>query len=248
MYYSGIYARQTLLAPAMSPSGEWTVLVTVSSGFQDMFDNWWHYFSLLKLSLHVIVVAEDNATYNRYKNNVNFTVVKGVSQSHGEKVFEFNTKQYKVLMSKRPTYILQFIKRGQNVIYSDVDTIWFKDPRLFFMGDYDMWGAVDNESPIYYCAGFVAFKSSPLSEDLLEKWKSSLETPDLNQFKFNSLVKKIAIRHKPLPRKEFPGGHMYFIKRMRTNVVVLHNNDIIGYTNTVKRYKSAGLWRINGGP
>ena len=56
------------------------------------------------------------------------------------------------------------------------------------------------------------------------------------------------IRHKPLPRKEFPGGHMYFIKRMRTNVVVLHNNDIIGYNNKVKRYKSAGLWRINGGP
>jgi len=41
---------------------------------------------------------------------------------------------------------------------------------------------------------------------------------------------------------------MYFIKRMRTNVVVLHNNDIIGYNNKVKRYKSAGLWRINGGP
>jgi hypothetical protein len=93
-------------------------------------------------------------------------------------------------------------------------TIWFKDPRPFFIGDYDMWGTVDNESPIYYCAGFVAFKSSPLSEDLLEKWKSSLETPDLNQFKFNSLVKKIAIRHKPLPRKEFPGGHMYFIKQI----------------------------------
>jgi hypothetical protein len=48
-------------------------------------DNWWHYFSLLKLSLHVIVVAEDNNTYTRYKNNINFTVVKGLSQSNGEK-------------------------------------------------------------------------------------------------------------------------------------------------------------------
>ena len=125
-----------LLAPVMSPSGEWTVLVTVSSGFQDMFDNWWHYFSLLRLSLHVIVIAEDNATY---KNNIIFTVVKGLSQSHGENVFDYNTKQYKALVSKRPTYILQFIKRGLNVIYSDVDTIWRKAPRPFLTGDCDMW-------------------------------------------------------------------------------------------------------------
>jgi hypothetical protein len=41
----------------------------------------------------------------------------------------------------------------------------------------------------------MAFKPSPLSEDLLQKWKVSLETPDINQVKFNSLVKKSAIRH-----------------------------------------------------
>jgi len=123
MYIRTSYRRNTLLAPVMSPSGEWTVLVTVSSGFQDMFDNWWHYLLLLKLSLPVIVVAEDNATYTRYKNNINFAVVNVLTQSHGEKAFDYNTKQYKVLVSNRPTYILAFIKRRLNVIYSDVDTI-----------------------------------------------------------------------------------------------------------------------------
>jgi hypothetical protein len=52
-----------------------------------MFDNWWHYLSLLKLSLPVIVVAEDNATYTRYKNNINFAVINGLNKSHGEKAF-----------------------------------------------------------------------------------------------------------------------------------------------------------------
>jgi hypothetical protein len=155
-----------LLAPVMSPSGEWTVLVTVSSGFQDMFDNWWHYFSQLKLSLHVIVVAENNATYTRYKNNINFTVVNGLNQSNGEKAFDYNTKQYKALVSKRPTYILAFIKRGLNVIYSDVDTIWLKDPRLFLNGGYDMWASMDG--PGYHCRGFMAFKPSHFSVDLLK--------------------------------------------------------------------------------
>jgi len=172
MYNRGSYTRNILPAPVMSPSKEWTVLVTVSSGFQDMFDNWWHFFSLLKLSLHVIVVAEDNATYTRYKNNINFTVVKGLSQSHGEKTFYYNTKQYKALVSKRPTYILQFIERGLNVIYSDVDTIWLKDPRPFFTGDYDMWGAADADSPFYFCTRFMAFKPSPLSKDHVGKMES----------------------------------------------------------------------------
>jgi hypothetical protein len=69
--------------------------------------------------------------------------------------------------------------------------------------------------------GIMAFKPSPLSEDLLQKWKASLETPDINQVKFNSLVKKSAIKHKYLPRKEFPDGLMYFDRSMRSNVVHL---------------------------
>jgi hypothetical protein len=36
-------------------------------------------------------------------------------------------------------YILAFIKRGLNVIYTDVDTIWLKDPRSFLNDHYDMW-------------------------------------------------------------------------------------------------------------
>jgi hypothetical protein len=52
--------------------------------------------------------------------------------------FDYSTKQFKALVSNRPTYILAFIKRGLNVIYTDVDTIWLKDPRSFLNGDYDM--------------------------------------------------------------------------------------------------------------
>jgi hypothetical protein len=230
----------------MSPSGGWTVLVTVSSGFQDMFDNWWHYLSLLKLSLPVIVVAEDNATYTRYKNNINFTVVKGLNQSDGEKAFDYSTKQFKALVSNRPTYILAFIKRGLNVIYTDVDTIWLKDPRSFLNGDYDMWASMDG--PVHYCTGFMAFKPSLLSVDLLENWKASLVTPDINQIKFNSLVKKSEIKHKPLPRSVFPDGRLYFARGIRRNVVIVHNNYIIGHDNKVQRFKSVGLWWNNEGP
>jgi hypothetical protein len=119
-----------------------------------------------------------------------------------EKAFDYNTRQFKALVSNRPTYILAFIKRGLNVIYTDVDTIWLKDPRSFLNDDYDMWVSIDGR--VHYCTGFMALKPSSLSINLLKNWKASLVTPDINQIVFNSLVEKSAIRHKHLPREEFP--------------------------------------------
>jgi hypothetical protein len=54
------------------------------------------------------------------------------------------------------------------------------------------------DGPGYHYRGFMAFKPSHFSVDLLENWKVSLVTPDINQIKFNSLVKKSEIKHKPL--------------------------------------------------
>jgi hypothetical protein len=78
------------------------LLVTVSSGFQDMFDNWWHYFSLLKLSLHVIVVAEDNATYTRYKNNKGLGAIRAKigPTSDADKIFSKMYSQYVLFRNK----------------------------------------------------------------------------------------------------------------------------------------------------
>jgi hypothetical protein len=64
----------------------------------------------------------------------------------------------------------------------------------------------------------------------------------------NSLVEKSAIRHKHLPRKEFPNGLIYFDRKMRSNVVVVHNNYIIGHENEEQRFKNVGLWWNNECP
>jgi hypothetical protein len=100
-----------------------------------------------------------------------------------------------------------------------------KDPRPFLTGDYDMWGAADADSPLYFCTGFIAFQPSPLSKDLLEKWKASLEIPDINQIKFNALVKKSAIRHKyPIAHFCIPSNLILncFLRRF-TNHSLLHH-------------------------
>jgi hypothetical protein len=79
MYIRPGYRRNTLLAPAMSPSGEWTVLVTVSSGYQDMLSNafspcdWLRPLTTVKfiLFLYLVYVTLSSATNITCNDNFN---------------------------------------------------------------------------------------------------------------------------------------------------------------------------------
>jgi len=41
---------------------------------------------------------------------------------------------------------------------------------------------------------------------------------------------------------------MYFDRKMRSNVVVVHNNYIVGHENKEQRFKNVGLWWNNECP
>lgn len=221
----------------------WNVLITVSYGFRDMFENWWLHFSKLKLPMRVILIAEDSATYQLYRQNTNIIVFNGLNVLNTNSAVTYKTKAYKKLVSNRPTYLLSFIKLDLNIIYTDIDTVWFTDPRTYFTGDYDMWAGHDG--PIRYCTGFLALKSSSAITEFLDQWKSSLEIPDINQSMFNILIKKSTVKHVGLPRNNFPSGDLYFDGNKHTDVVVVHNNFIEGHDEKVERFKKAELWRTN---
>ena len=57
-------------------SSEWVTLVTVSTWYNDMFENWLHWFNLLELDMKLIVIAEDDDTFTRYRKEKLFTVLK----------------------------------------------------------------------------------------------------------------------------------------------------------------------------
>ena len=57
-------------------SSKWITLVTVSTWYNDMFENWLHWFNLLELDMKLIVIAEDEDTFTRYRKEKLFTVLK----------------------------------------------------------------------------------------------------------------------------------------------------------------------------
>jgi len=57
------------------------------------------------------------------------------------------------------------LKSNENIIYTDVDTVWLEDPRPYFSSDHDLWLSLDFEPDDFdpallsffeFCTGFMA--------------------------------------------------------------------------------------------
>ena len=55
----------------------------------------------------------------------------------------FDQPGFKVIDQRRPLYITKLLQKYPKLIYTDVDTVWLKDPRPFLVGNYDFWGQID---------------------------------------------------------------------------------------------------------
>ena len=56
---------------------------------------------------------------------------------------DFKKPGFRYLVRKRPNYLIKAMEKYDKIIYSDIDTVWLKDPRPFLQGDYDFWAILD---------------------------------------------------------------------------------------------------------
>jgi hypothetical protein len=228
-----------------APIKSWTVVVTLSIGFDDMFTNWWFHYSKLNLDMDVIMIAEDRPTYDKYSSIPGIEVWNAeYEDSKDTKSLTYNTVQYKKLVSRRASHILRVLDSKPNIIYTDIDTVWLQDPRPYFAGKFDIWAQLDDTN--YYCTGFMAIIKSDKVVHFLKDWNDQLrKKPQLNQPIFNKILHKSRLKHKALPLREFPSGKLYFQQKRRDGVVIVHNNFIIGKDKKIDRFKDIGLWSTN---
>lgn len=148
------------------------------------------------------------------------------------------------------------MKQFSKIIYTDIDTIWMKDPRPFFVGEnIDFWAQIDGviEGSPYFkgyipfiCTGFLAFQSTKTTLALLKKWQLAT-TDSFNQDQ--DVIQKIAFdlsaNFGVLPMHHFPCGDTYFgvmSAKAREDSVVIHNNFIVGLQRKIQRFKNFQLW------
>ncbi len=157
-------------------------------------------------------------------------------------------------------------KKDIVIIYSDVDTVWVRDPFqniqsligndeafdiLAAVDDHDYWCVKD-----YYCTGFIVIVQSSASISFLSHWEKELQhAPQLNQPIFNTVLRSPIlpeIRHGGLGEIEFPSGRLYFDewvkeggeleRQKKKRSLVVHNNYIVGHDAKRKRFEEHGIW------
>ncbi|KAL3802530.1 hypothetical protein HJC23_012549 [Cyclotella cryptica] len=256
------------------------IAVTVNMAFYDFFVNWYHHYddavvrATASHSPLLVVIAEEKELYEQLQSDpllkdTNTEIVLGAyATSLSSESLAFNSKEYKSMVSSRATHLLNILcslnalsdhGANWNLVYSDIDTVWLKDPlpiikAKLFDGDdsnpkYDILAAVDNAELFgftpYYCTGFLVITSTPAAMHLISSWEGELlSKTQVNQPIFNELVvKQKGLKYTGLSESEFVPGRNFFTHD-KSRAVVLHNNFVIGREKKQKRFEEYGTWKL----
>ncbi|KAL7482306.1 hypothetical protein ACHAW6_007985, partial [Cyclotella cf. meneghiniana] len=261
------------------------IAVTVNMAYYDFFVNWYHHYDDAVLGGSasnkplLVVVAEEKEVYEKLLSDpllkdTNTEIVLGAyATSLSSKSLDYKSKEYKSMVSSRATHLLNILcglnalsDHGENwnLVYSDIDTVWLKDPlpvikaKLFDDDDddpnpkYDILSAEDNPELFgfapYYCTGFLVITSTPASMHLISSWEEELlSKTQVNQPIFNELMVKQkgtnSLNYAGLSEFEFVPGRNFF-RHDKNNIVVLHNNFVTGRDMKQKRFEEYGAWKL----
>eukprot|EP01062_Namystynia_karyoxenos_P072600 TRINITY_DN688_c0_g1_i1.p1 TRINITY_DN688_c0_g1~~TRINITY_DN688_c0_g1_i1.p1 ORF type:complete len:332 (+),score=71.55 TRINITY_DN688_c0_g1_i1:80-997(+) len=253
-------AHQQSHAGTPAADSNWTVLVALNDGVYATFNNWLLWYRRLGSPYRVQAFAEDAQVFERLRKD-NFPEVTVTAPVKSEKrdtvaAVSWGSLAFNRLVTRRAGHILQVLREGKRIIYSDVDTVWLADPVPYFRGPYDMWAQVERDvypkepqwRP-YFCTGIIAALPTPKVIAVMEAWDKQMATQSArldDQVPFNDVMHRLehvgAIG--ALPPHRFPNGLLYFGKDgaprvipsaltkhgryNRSQAVIVHNNHAQG--------------------
>ncbi|XP_038044160.1 UDP-D-xylose:L-fucose alpha-1,3-D-xylosyltransferase 1-like [Patiria miniata] len=237
------------------------VLTTTNTAFLDMTENWLASIRRTKTCPNITVVAEDQKAYQYLSNRklAGVHVLQTQSGLASTNKLVFNTNEYKKFVNKRQRYILKFLEGGWEVLFTDVDTFWLRDPFPFLRGNFDLAMEQDNYRKVKpndrnYCAGFVYFRPTERTLKFVREWIRYMAED--KKLKPDQVVMNHLIRTKKVPRLQvrvlnwdrFPNGKLFFNetwRRERSDFVVVHNNWIVGHDTKVERFRNLNMWLVD---
>ncbi|XP_072032622.1 uncharacterized protein [Amphiura filiformis] len=252
--------RKSRIQPVSDePPPKTVVLTTTNSAFLDLTENWLYSIQSCGVWPNITVIAEDRAAYEalrKMKFNIHVTLADQLSTADN---LLFDTPEYKRFVNKRADYILALLHNGYDVLFSDVDTYWVKNPFPYFEEGYDIFTQADQLPPLpqVLCAGFVFYKATGQTLKFVRTWITRMaikkqKLPDqvvLNQLIMKCMKNKNGVKVKVLDPNLFVSGQFYFnddwrSKNPHVQPVMLHNNWVIGHDVKVQRFKKIGMWSI----
>ncbi|XP_022109319.1 UDP-galactose:fucoside alpha-3-galactosyltransferase-like [Acanthaster planci] len=244
------------------------LLSTTNLGFLDITLNMLESIKRIGVCVNTTIIAEDQKCYRYLSKRAEadpavHVVLTNSGESTSKEILRTQRRQYYALFNKRQSYLLTMLQQGLDVLFSDADTFWFRDPFPFFKGDFDI-SLIDSISPYPvrtnrgdYCAGFVYYKPTNATLQLVNTWIQTMQENDkkgkllADQSVLNGLVhadKPVYVRIKPLDTNIFPWGPKFYSlleKKANYSTVVMHAASIRGRAAKIAKFKSSNMWLVN---
>jgi Nucleotide-diphospho-sugar transferase/Polysaccharide biosynthesis len=253
--------KEVSLSSLVQSPKSWNIVLEVNDGYYDFLLNWLYHFQRLGLAIPVVVIALDDVVQAKMKREVlpafrNVAVERSSVATVQTSALSFDTEGFAGLVSKRPTHIRQKLERGIHVIYSDVDTVWCRNPIPYLAAlghGADAIALVHSMSHNgyrpFYSTGFLALVANDRTIELMTKWERKLQQPQPNKDWFNILLfKRSGVKHQPLPLREFPSGETYFFqysKNQQEATVLVHADVSSNVVEKRRLFASHGLWNVS---
>jgi hypothetical protein len=223
---------------------KWTILLTINDEYFDFFQNWWLFFVRLNLPVKVLVIAEDGDVFRKIMANYAAYTYVERSEFDIEEETYFDSNVRRKIAFSRISHIIRYLKNGTNILYSDIDTVWLKNPFSYFTGACDMWVQMEDEN--IYSTGFLAISSNVKTCNFMQRWRHVLKYKIQDDRPvFNALLKYTDIRPCPLDDDKFAAGPTFrrLTDAQRQETVIVHNTNFeLAHVMKRERFKMWKLW------
>ncbi|XP_038044687.1 UDP-galactose:fucoside alpha-3-galactosyltransferase-like [Patiria miniata] len=242
------------------------MLTTANLAFVDVVLNMLESVRRVGVCINTTVIAEDRKAYDlllKYAKSDPAVHVQ-LTNSGEMDVIEHprrHRSQYYGIMNKRQSYMLALLEQGLEVLFSDSDTYWFRDPFPHFQGDFDMCLRGHTPTRIIkktdFCAGFIYLKPTNATIQFVRGWVGVLDSNKkkgsytADQSVMNGLLKAdkpVHVNIKMLEENLFPWGPTFFDSKWQKEnhpTVVMHAASIRGHPAKLSKFKAFGMWHVN---
>jgi hypothetical protein len=241
-------------------NNSYLVIAIGNYGFLKLILNWAEYLKKLKITNYIVFTADKRVYKELSKSNINTyfleTNIKVSKNSQFYKSLGFNKLVYLKLL-----IVYRLLKLNINILLSDVDTVWLKDPiRYINTKDYDL--QIQSDDPDFkpkekssFNTGLYYAKSNKKTIRFFKKVLNlSLIIPNrTDQEYFISILKRDKkLNFNILDPLIFPNGSLYFkknseFKKFNTHPSIIHVNWIDGIENKIQIMKEFNFWNLKNG-
>ncbi|XP_038073032.1 UDP-D-xylose:L-fucose alpha-1,3-D-xylosyltransferase-like [Patiria miniata] len=236
------------------------MLTTANLAYADVALNMLESVKRIGVCVNTSVIAEDQKAYDLLLKYAKGDPAIYVQKTNSGEMDEIEPSR-RGLMNKRQAYILTLLEQGLEVLFSDSDTFWFRDPFPYFQGDFDMslrsFSKPRIISKTHFCAGFIYLKPTNASIQFVRTWAELLDNNKkkgkfpTDQSVMNGLFtadKPVHVNIKILDEDLFPWGPRFFDpswQKQNHSTVVMHAASIRSHPAKLRKFKEFGMWLVN---